>query len=245
MEKAYKYIAKYYDLLMPDSWYFEWFKFVEDFLRLKKIKPALIIDAGCGTGRLTNLLAALGPIIGFDRSADMLRIARKKYPRINFLKKSFLNFHLPAEKRADLIICAFDSLNYTSAATELRQIFKNFYNNMQDGGHLLFDLNGEKAFAWNKKIIKNSKIFKFNSTIVTWNNFFYPRRWKVIFKIQERVGKKKAPVRTEQHEEFYYSPKKIMNMLSQAGFVDFRLYKDTKFRSPSIKNERYFFVAQK
>ncbi|MFA5868066.1 MAG: class I SAM-dependent methyltransferase [Actinomycetota bacterium] len=245
MEKPYKYIAKYFDLLMPDFWYRKWFNFVKKILRQKKINPALIIDAGCGTGRLTKLLAALGPVIGFDRSAEMLKIARKKYPHIKFINKSFLDFCLPDEKRADLIVCAFDSLNYTSTATELRQIFKNFYNNTRKGGYLLFDLNGEKAFAWNKKLIKNTRIFKFDSTTVIWKNYFYPRRWKAIFEIQKPTKKGKAVVFTEQHEEFYYSSKTILKILSETGFLHSRAYRDTAFHRPGKKNKRYFFVAQK
>ncbi|MCK9401753.1 MAG: class I SAM-dependent methyltransferase [Bacteroidales bacterium] len=245
MEKPYKHIAKYYDLLIPDLWYCKWYKFAEKVLRRKKINPSLIVDAGCGTGRLTNLLASLGPAIGFDRSAEMLKIARKKYPHIKFIKKSFLDFCLPDEKRADLIVCAFDSLNYTSTVAELRQIFKNFYNQIREEGCLLFDLNGEKAFAWNKKLIKNTRTFKFDSTIVIWNNYFYPRHWKAIFEIQKPTKKGTAVVFTEQHEEFYYSPKTILKILSETGFSHFQVYGDTAFHRPSLKNKRYFFVAQK
>ena len=245
MKKPYKHLAKYYDLLMPDIWYHKWYNFAEKVLQRKKIRPRLIVDAGCGTGRLTKLLASLGPVMGFDQSAEMLRIARKKYPQLKVFKKTFLDFYLPGKKRADLIVCAFDSLNYTNTAAELRQIFINFYNNLQAGGCLLFDMNGENAFAGNIKTIKNIKTFKLDDATITWNNFFYARRWKVVFEIKEPAGKGAAIIHTEQHVEFYYSPKKIISMLSRTGFMDIQIYKDTAFHAPGKKNERYFFVAQK
>jgi trans-aconitate 2-methyltransferase len=44
-----------------------------------------ILDLGCGTGALTADIAATGAeVLGVDRSAEMIEVARKKYPNLRF-----------------------------------------------------------------------------------------------------------------------------------------------------------------
>lgn len=44
-----------------------------------------ILDLGCGTGHLTEQIAASGAkVVGVDRSSDMIRQAREKYPALQF-----------------------------------------------------------------------------------------------------------------------------------------------------------------
>ena len=44
-----------------------------------------ILDIGCGTGHLTAQIAASGAIVrGIDRSAEMVRQAREKFPELRF-----------------------------------------------------------------------------------------------------------------------------------------------------------------
>ncbi|HEY1483217.1 MAG TPA: class I SAM-dependent methyltransferase, partial [Candidatus Acidoferrum sp.] len=44
-----------------------------------------ILDIGCGTGHLTSQIAARGAqVTGVDRSPEMIRQAREKYPELHF-----------------------------------------------------------------------------------------------------------------------------------------------------------------
>src|SRR5712692_4188888 len=44
-----------------------------------------ILDLGCGTGHLTNQIAARGAeVIGLDKSATMIERARTLYPQLRF-----------------------------------------------------------------------------------------------------------------------------------------------------------------
>lgn len=53
-----------------------------------------ILDLGCGTGQLTQEIAALGAIaIGIDKSPTMVEQARKNYPNLRFEVADATNFH--------------------------------------------------------------------------------------------------------------------------------------------------------
>jgi trans-aconitate 2-methyltransferase len=53
-----------------------------------------ILDLGCGTGHLTNQIAATGAeVIGLDRSQSMIEEARRLYPNLRFEIADATNFH--------------------------------------------------------------------------------------------------------------------------------------------------------
>lgn len=52
---------------------------------LKAQRNECILDVGCGTGHLTAKIASVGAVCtGIDLSADMIRKARERYPRLQF-----------------------------------------------------------------------------------------------------------------------------------------------------------------
>jgi len=79
-EKA-KWDARLYD----DKHSFVW-KLAAGVLELLDAKPGeRILDLGCGTGHLTAKIAEAGAqVVGVDRSPEMIRQARLKYPSLRF-----------------------------------------------------------------------------------------------------------------------------------------------------------------
>lgn len=71
---GYTALAEYYDRLMSDVRYDEWASFYEMvFHKYCTEQPTLVLDLGCGTGRLTCELSGRGyDMIGVDLSEDML-----------------------------------------------------------------------------------------------------------------------------------------------------------------------------
>jgi trans-aconitate methyltransferase len=95
---------------------------------IDKKEQTTVLDLGCGNGALTQKLAEEGMLaFGMDASADLLQIARKKYPGLSFLKGDATNFNLPEpvdvvfsnavfhwierKKQPDLLQCVYRSLN--------------------------------------------------------------------------------------------------------------------------------------
>jgi len=53
-----------------------------------------ILDLGCGTGHLTNQIAAAGAeVIGIDKSTTMIEEARRLYPNLRFELADAAGFH--------------------------------------------------------------------------------------------------------------------------------------------------------
>lgn len=77
--------AKWDAGLYDEKHSFVW-KLAEGVLELLEAKPGeRILDLGCGTGHLTAKIAEAGAhVVGVDRSPEMIRQARDKYPALRF-----------------------------------------------------------------------------------------------------------------------------------------------------------------
>ena len=124
---AYTSFAEVYDGFMDNIPYKEWADYVEDLLREQGIEDGLVLELGCGTGSLTELLAAKGyDMIGVDNSGDMLQIAMEKREEsgsdILYLLQDMREFELYGTVRAVVSIC--DSMNYITEYEDLVQVFR-------------------------------------------------------------------------------------------------------------------------
>lgn len=75
--EAYSSFAQVYDLFMDNVPYGEWAGYIMGLLEEYGIRDGLVLDLGCGTGKLTRILSDSGyDMIGVDNSVEMLEIAR-------------------------------------------------------------------------------------------------------------------------------------------------------------------------
>lgn len=103
-----------------------------------------IVDLGCGTGTLTELLARRGyDMIGIDSSEEMLQIAMEKRDRsgldILYLLQDMRSFELYGAAGAVISVC--DSLNYLLEEPDVTETFRLVNNYLLPGGLFLFDFN--------------------------------------------------------------------------------------------------------
>lgn len=72
---------------------FVW-QYGEEVIDLLAPQPGeFILDLGCGTGQLTDKIAATGAkVIGIDRSLEMISKARENYPQLKFTVADATNF---------------------------------------------------------------------------------------------------------------------------------------------------------
>lgn len=141
---AYEGFAAVYDMFMDNIPYEEWCRYLTGLLKKRGIRDGLLLDMGCGTGSLTELLAAEGyDMIGIDNSAEMLQIAMEKRAEsgkdILYLCQDMRSFELYGTVAAVVSIC--DSVNYILEYDELVQVFKLVNNYLDPKGLFIFDLN--------------------------------------------------------------------------------------------------------
>lgn len=76
------------------------------FSRYQEVSGLRVLDLGCGPGAYTEGFRVAGAeVVGFDGSAEMLRLAREKYPLCTFIQGD-LTQPLPfADGSFDLILC--------------------------------------------------------------------------------------------------------------------------------------------
>lgn len=83
-----------------------------NFAELVLQTPGKVADVGCGPGRITTHLDALGLCVrGFDLSPAMIEVARKTYPTIDFGVAAITD--LPIEDRALAGLIAWYSIIHT------------------------------------------------------------------------------------------------------------------------------------
>ena len=142
--EAYGEFARVYDIFQDNVDYASWAGYLNDTLREYGISDGLILELGCGTGTMTELLAASGyDMIGVDNSEEMLAEAMQKRETsghdILYLLQDMQEFELYGTVRAVISVC--DSLNYLTEEQDLEHVFELVNNYLDPGGLFIFDMN--------------------------------------------------------------------------------------------------------
>lgn len=108
---------------------------IDDFISLLPQK-ALILDAGCAAGRDSRIIHEKGKkVIGIDLSRELIKIAKKKSPEIQFIEGNFLN--LPFEDNYFDGIWAHASLLHFESTDEVIKSLQEFYRVLKTGGGVI------------------------------------------------------------------------------------------------------------
>ncbi|MFG6332746.1 MAG: class I SAM-dependent methyltransferase [Lachnospiraceae bacterium] len=142
--------AQVYDLFMEDVPYAQWSLWIRELLEEYGVRDGLVLDLGCGTGRMTELLAQAGyDMIGIDRSEEMLEVAVQRREAsghdILYLCQDMREFELYGTVRAIVSVC--DSMNYLLEEADFLNVLTAAARNYLDyGGLFVFDLNTEYKY---------------------------------------------------------------------------------------------------
>ena len=120
--QAYTGFAAVYDTFMDNIPYEEWCEYLTGLLKEQGVSEGLLLDLGCGTGSLTELLAKSGyDMIGVDNSEEMLELALEKKEKsgndILYLCQDMREFELYGTVAAVVSIC--DCMNYITEEEDL------------------------------------------------------------------------------------------------------------------------------
>ena len=147
--EAYTSFAEVYDLFMDNVPYDAWCAELVKILKEYDISDGIVADLGCGTGSLTERMAAKGfDMIGIDSSADMLEIAMEKKMKsghdILYLCQDMRSFELYGTCRAFVSRC--DAINYILTREDLVSVFRLVNNYLDPDGIFVFDCNTVRKY---------------------------------------------------------------------------------------------------
>lgn len=246
----YDLLAPVYDEINKDVDYVRWADFIERIIDKNRGFPEenLILDLGCGTGKMTLELAKRGyDMTGVDLSSEMLDIARleaeeKGLSNILWLNQDMREFELYGT--VGVTVSCLDCMNHLISTKDFRKCLSLVHNYLVPGGLFIFDVNGKGKFE--NIYADNSYVMENEGSMCIWQNFYNGKSGICNFYITlfsenpdgcyERYD--------EVQKEKMYTLKSIKKMLSESGFKFIGAYSDFEFSEATDKNERIYIAAK-
>lgn len=137
-EKMWGELAKYYDLLYAWKPYEKEANTIHDLIQKhKKTFGSEMLDVACGTGNHIQFLKKHYKITGTDLNKDMLKVAKKKFPKLKFQQADMISFDL--KKKFDVVTCLFSSIGYVKSYANLKKTITSFSKHLKTGGVLIIE----------------------------------------------------------------------------------------------------------
>ena len=258
--EAYTDFAYVYDTFMDATPYEEWVSFIKETIEKYGIsKPEkttdtlasernLVLDLGCGTGTLTEMLAEDGyDMIGIDNSESMLQLAMAKRDAAGhetlYLLQDMRELELYSTIGTVISVC--DSLNYILEKEELLQVFKLVENYLFPGGVFIFDFNTVYKYA---EVIGDTTIAENREECsFIWENYYYPEEAVNEYEVTVFVKEKEDLYRkfSETHYQRGYTIEEMTALVTQAGLSIKLLLDADTHKAPTSESERVYIVAMK
>lgn len=239
--------AMVYDKFMDETPYEKWCENVVNELQNYDIKDGLVLELGCGTGSMTELMAAKGyDMIGIDCAQEMLNIAYDKKEKsgydILYLNQDMREFELYGTVRAVISVC--DSVNYLLMDEDLIECFKLVNNYLDPKGIFFFDFNTVYKY---KEVI--------GDTVIAENREDCSFIWENFFDVEENINEYDLTIFAkhesglfekfeETHFQRGYTLEEMKHFIEAAGMKFLKAYDADTLGEVTPVSERIYCVAQ-
>lgn len=247
--EAYTSFAVVYDTFMDNVPYEEWADYLWRLLQEYGIADGLVLELGCGTGSMTELLASKGyDMIGVDNSEDMLELAMEKRIEsghdILYLLQNMQEFELYGTVRAVVSVC--DSVNYVTDEEELTEVFRLVNNYLDPQGVFIFDFNTEYKYQeiLGEQVIAEER----EECSFIWDNYYDEEQKINEYELTLFVQSQEDPELYRKYQEVHYQRaytlERIRNLIEKAGLRYVTAYDAYTKDAPLYTSERICVVAQ-
>lgn len=258
--EAYQDFAYVYDEFMDETPYEMWCERIDALIKKYGVtKPErdvkdtleseknLVVDLGCGTGTLTELLYQKGyDMVGIDNSKSMLYVAMEKKAEseseILYLHQDMRELELYSTVGTIVSVC--DSINYILGEKELLDVFSLVNNYLYPGGIFIFDFNTEYKYhhvIGNTVIAENREDCSF-----IWENYYDEttciNEYDVTIFEKEESGLFRRF--TETHLQKGYTVETILSLLEKAGLSVVEVMDADTNEVVTKMSERVYVVAK-
>lgn len=271
MSESYTDFAQVYDELMDETPYELWKERIVDAINeygiSKPVKSAeeimedrtvseeellesernLVVDLGCGTGTLTEMLYAEGyDMIGIDMSDSMLEKAMDKKAEsgseILYLCQDMRELELYSTVGTVISVC--DSINYLTEEEDVSLTFSLIHNYLYPNGLFIFDFNTDYKY---REVIGDTTIAENRDDCsFIWENFYDPdekiNEYDLTIFVEEEGGLFRKF--SETHFQKGYDRKQIEEMLIANGFDIVKMIDSDTENEADDESERIFVIAR-
>lgn len=213
-----------------------------------------VLDLGCGTGKITALMADKGyGMIGVDLSPEMLNLARENNEGKNtlLLLQDMRSFELYGTVQA--VYSSFDCLNYLHAVSDLQKVFRLVANYLEPGGLFLFDVNTE--YRYREVYADRTFFYEYENELLLWRNEpvrapgdpsggLRGTRFVLDYFFAEKARGGEDGLYRRRHEEMlqtFHPEERLLRCAEETGFVLVRRFGDPE----GDRAEKTFYVLKK
>ncbi len=273
--EAYTDFASVYDTFMDETPYEEWAEYLHQLIKEYGIsKPVrnkkatlnpeklnqdvklaedvldseknLVLDLGCGTGTLTELMYQKGyDMLGVDFSQEMLNIAMDKKEKsgsdILYLCQDMRELDLYST--VGTVISACDSVNYLLEDEEVIETFRLINNYLYPGGLFIFDFNTVYKY---EQVIGDTTIAENREECsFIWDNFYHDEEHineydlTIFIKEENELFRKFA----ETHYQRGYTLEEMKGFIKKAGLKFVKAIDADTHKVPTKESERIYIIA--
>lgn len=221
-------LAYYYDRLLQDEESLVyWLEYIKQYCKGKDV-----LELASGSGLMAKVLSENGyNVIASDISLDMKEAAKTNFDG-EYLILNMIDFKL--DKKFDLILCMVDSMNYLKDYDEMKKMFVNVYEHLNDKGVFIFDVHHKARLdEFEEEYIEEGYIdgkIPYQWTIQSdkLSNSLYER-----FVFYEEDG-----IIQEHHTQHVFDSVKTKDLLNECNF-------DATLVEDFIENEKVLIVGVK
>ena len=206
----------------------------------------ILLDLGCGTGTLTEELAALGyDAIGVDNSPDMLWQAQRKRMEsgrdITYICQEMTELDLYGT--IDAVVSALDSLNHLTDYGDFCAAIARAALFLHPDGVFVFDLN--TPYKHQKILANNTFVYDYDEAFCAWQNTL----------LEDSLVQMDLSIFVQTEEGLYdrleesfgeraYSHEQVLKALEKAGLQLEAVYDEDFVSEPKPDSQRLIYVAK-
>ena len=246
--EAYSDFARVYDIFMDNVEYEKWAEYLIGRLREYGIEDGIVLELGCGTGVMTELLAESGyDMIGVDNSEEMLEIAREheeegRDNEILYLLQDMRELELFSTVGTVISVC--DSINYLLSEEDLLTTFRLVNNYLYPGGLFIFDFNTVYKY---ETVIGDTTIAESREACsFIWDNFYHEEEqineYDLTLFVQEEGNQYRRF--QETHYQRGYTLEQMKGLVEQAGLAFVEALDADTHEEVTPESERIYVVAR-
>ena len=238
-------LALIYDNVMSHVKYEIWANYISRIIKKHHSSAVNVIDIACGTGSLLlKLLSYDYRLLGFDCSFSMITQAQKKILSLGYVvplwQEDIKKFSL--KYPVDVMLCLYDSINYTNTLDECDEIFRCAFDGLQKNGLFIFDICTEKnSIKYFDNYFEKNKGNGYSYTRKS-NYNFYTKIHSNIFKID---FKNSDVTFVEFHKQKIYYIDELIEAINRTQFKIIDLCDGFSFKKGSEESLRVHFVLKK